>query len=268
MSNTDLEIKWIDFIKNLRSVGALLLFVFIPYLAFVIIPIQFILTMIAIKQIKNMNRELNNSYLYNFHSKYLTAAIVKFIGSIVVHLGAAMIAAVIAFGPIFDFLYFLPFHGLPPAITLLGIGFIIMIIGSSVEIGAWDNLKFFIQDKKEMFPARNLNDTLTSIENLRTGALLWALGFLIIPIVIGWIFQLAGYFGLSNVAKWCMKSEPITPVTQDFESIAPAPQKYHPVAKPIPELQIVDVINFCPMCGANISEGSKYCGECGVHLTD
>ncbi len=263
MSSSNIEIHWVDFLTKIRSVGALLLLVFAPYLAFIIIPIQFILTLVAIKDIRDMNQELNNSFLYNFYSKYQTATIVKFIGSILVHLGAAMISAVL----IFDFPYLLPFNGLPPVIVLLIIGFIIMIIGSAVEVGAWDNLKFFIQDKKDMFPTRNLNDTLTSIENLRTGAYLWALGFLIIPIVIGWIFQLAGYFGLSNIAKWGMKFEPITPLSQDFQPINPAPQKYHPVAKPIPELQIVDIINFCPMCGAKVSEGSKFCGECGVNLT-
>jgi len=262
MSSSNIEIQWVDFLTKLRSVGALLLFVFVPYLAFVIIPIQFILTLVAIKDIRDMNQELNNSFLYNFYTKYQTATIVKFIGSIVIHLGAAMIAAVL----MFDFPYFLPFNGLPPAVVLLIIGFIIMIIGSAVEVGAWDNLKFFIQDRKEKFPTWNLYDTITSIENLRTGAFLWALGFLIIPIVIGWIFQLVGYFGLSNIAKWGMKFEPITPVSQDFQSIAPVPQKYQPVVKPIPELKVVDVINFCPMCGANVSEGSKYCGECGVNL--
>ncbi len=267
MSSTDLEIKWINFVKSLRSVGALLLFVFIPYLAFVIIPIHFILTMVAIRNIKNMNRELNNTFLHNFHSKYLTASIVKFIGSIILHLGAALIAAIIAFGPIFDFLYFLPFTGLPSAIILLVIGFIIMIIGSSVEVGAWDDLKFFIQDNKQMVPARNLKDTLTSIENLRTGALMWALGFLIIPIIIGWIFQLVGYFGLSNISKWGMKIEPITPVTQTYQPISSAPQRFQPVSTLTPEPQPEDVIKFCPMCGAKVTEGAKYCGECGVHLT-
>ncbi|MFW9818858.1 MAG: zinc ribbon domain-containing protein [Candidatus Thorarchaeota archaeon] len=266
MSDFDLEIKWVEFVKKLRTIGALLLFVFIPYLAFVIIPIQFILTIIAIKDLKNMNRELNNSFLYNFHSKYLTATIVKFIGSILLHLAAAMIAAVITIGPIFDPFFVLPFPGLPPAITLVIIGFIIMIIGSSVEVGAWDNLKFFIQDKKDMFPARNLNDTLTSIENLRTGAFLWALGFLIIPIVIGWIFQLIGYFGLSRVAKWGMKLEPITPIKQEYTPISQIPQEHQPVTTITQDLETVDVIQFCPMCGAKVTEGAKYCGECGVNL--
>jgi hypothetical protein len=262
MSSSNIEIQWIEFVKKLRSVGALLLFVFVPYLAFLIILLQLILTLGALKNIKNMNRELNNSFLHNFYSKYQTAAIVKFIGSIVVHLGAAMISIVLTFG----FPPLLPFNGLPPAIILLIIGFIIMIIGSAVEVGAWNNLKFFIQDHKVLFPARNLYDTITSIENLRTGAYLWALGFLIIPIVIGWIFQLIGYFTLSNIAKWGMKLEPITPISQDFKPISPTPQKIEPASIAPPQIETEDVIRFCPMCGAKISEGGKFCGECGVNL--
>jgi hypothetical protein len=262
MSSSNIEIQWIEFVKKLRSVGVLLLFVFVPYLAFVIILLQLIVTLVALKDIENMNRELDNSFLYNFYSKYQTAAIVKFIGSIVVHLGAAMLSLVLTSG----FLHLLPFNGLPPAIILLIIGFIIMIIGSAVEVGAWVNLKFFIQDRRDLFPARNSYDTITSIENLRTGAYLWALGFLIIPIVIGWIFQLIGYFTLSNIAKLGMKLEPITPISQDFKLIPPTPQKVEPPLISPPKIEPKDVIRFCPMCGAKISEGGKFCGECGVNL--
>ncbi|GAG64024.1 unnamed protein product, partial [marine sediment metagenome] len=84
MSISDFELKWIKFTKSLRSVGVLLIFVMIPFLAFVIIPIQFILTMVAIRDIKIINHELNDPYLKNFRSKYLAASILKFIGSIIV----------------------------------------------------------------------------------------------------------------------------------------------------------------------------------------
>jgi uncharacterized membrane protein len=228
----------------------------------VILPILFILTLIAIRDIKIINQELNDSFLYNFYSKYQTATIVKFIGSIVVHLGAAMIAAVITFG----FPHLLPYNGLPPAIVLLIIGFIIMIIGSAVEVGAWENLKLFIQDHKDMFPARNFNDTISSIENLRTGAFLWALGFLIIPIAIGWIFQLIGYFTLSSSAKWGMKLEPIIPMSQNYEPISTIPQKIKQDSISPPEIELENIIKFCSTCGAKISEGAIYCGECGANL--
>ncbi|MFX1438262.1 MAG: zinc ribbon domain-containing protein, partial [Promethearchaeota archaeon] len=151
-------------------------------------------------------------------------------------------------------------------IILLIIGFIIMIIGSVVEVGAWDNLKFFIQGNSKMFPERTINDIRTSVDNLRTGALMWALGFLIIPIIIGWIFQLIGYFTLSNVAKWGMKGEPITPSVQGYQPISTTTQAIQPVSTITPESEPEEVIKFCPMCGAKIPEGAKFCGECGVHL--
>jgi hypothetical protein len=269
MSNSNLEKNWIDFAKSLRGVGALLIFIMIPYLAFVIIPIHFILTMIAINNINIMNRELNNTFLNNFRSKYLTASILKFIGAIVVHVGGAMLAVALSIGHMFYPYSFFPFSVglLPPAIITLVVGFVIMIIGSSVEVGAWDNLKFFVQDNTDLFPGRLIGDIRNSIDNLRSGALLWALGFLIIPIIIGWIVQLIGYFTLSNVAKWGMKGEPITPAAQAYQPVSP-PHDYQPVSPPPPEPQPEEVIKFCPMCGAKVPEGAKFCGECGVHLTN
>ncbi|MFX0039666.1 MAG: zinc ribbon domain-containing protein [Promethearchaeota archaeon] len=268
MSNSNLEMNWISFVKSLRSVGVLLLFVMIPYLAFVMIPIHFILTMVAIKDINNMNRDLNNTFLRNFRSKYLTASIVKFIGSIIVHVGAAMLAVILSIGPIIDpyGLFPFPVRILPPTIILLVIGFIVMIIGSVVEVGAWDNLKFFIQDNSKMFPERTIGDIRNAVDNLRSGALMWALGFLIIPIIIGWIFQLIGYFTLSNVAKWGIKGEPITPSVQGYQPVSTVTRTVQPVSITTPQTEPEETIRFCPMCGAKISEGAKFCGECGVHL--
>ena len=104
MSISDLEMKWINFTKNLRIVGVLLIFVMIPYLAFVLIPIQFILTMVALRDISSINRELNDPYIKSFRSRYIIASIIKLIGSIIVHVGAAMIAAIL-FLPSFFYPY-------------------------------------------------------------------------------------------------------------------------------------------------------------------
>jgi len=260
MSISDFELKWIKFTKSLRSVGVLLIFVMIPFLAFVIIPIQFILTMVAIRDIKIINHELNDPYLKNFRSKYLAASILKFIGSIIVHVGGVMITVIIIISPI---IY--PFYlGYPsvgrfiPAIVLFIIGFVIMIIGSSVEVGAWDNLQLFLYHNKGMFPKSISYRTTNSVENLRKGASLWAIGFLIIPIIIGWIYQLVGYFGLINAIKEGRKIEPIAPKTQDYQPISPHTQEPQPI----------DVIEFCPMCGSSVVEGAIYCGECGVKIVN
>ena len=253
MSISDFDLKWIKFTKSLRTVGILLIFVIIPYLALVIIPIHFIFAMVSLRDLKNINRELNDGYLNSFYSKYLTASIFKLIGSILVHIGAAMTAI---FSPQF-FPY--SFYGLfSTTVLIFIIGFVIMIIGSGVEVGAWDNLKLFIHYNESSFPERINFDTTAKVENLRGGALSWALGFLVITIIIGWILQLVGYFGLNSVAERLIKSEPFAPVTQ-----------YHqPTSIPTQEQQPVGEIEFCPMCGASVAEGARYCGECGVKLVN
>ncbi len=260
MTISNLEMKWLSFTKSLRSIGVLLIFVMIPYLAFIIIPIQFILTMVALSNINYINHELKDPYLNSFRSRYLTASIFKLIGSMTVHVGALLLAIRLIIGPIFSPFYLGSFYGwiFSPAAIIFIIGFVIMIIASIIEVGAWDNLKLFIHHNKEMFPERIKYETTTKVENLRSGALSWALGFLIVTIIIGWILQLIGYFGLSNAAERGMKIEPIAPATQDFQPITPPIQKQQPVR----------VIEFCPMCGARVSEGASYCGECGVKLAN
>jgi len=131
-----------------------------------------------------------------------------------------------------------------------------MIIGSGVEIGAWDNLKLFIYHNKDMFPGRNNYGTTSKVETLRSGAVAWALGFLVITIIIGWISQLVGYFGLSRVAERGSKIDPIAPRIQDYQTLSPPPQEPRPVEN----------IVFCPMCGSKVSKGATFCAECGVKL--
>ena len=276
MTISEIEIKWLNFVRRLRVVGILLIFVIIPFLAFVMIPIYFILTMVAIGDVSKLNRDLKDPYLLAFRSRYLAASVIKLIGSIVVHAGALMVAFNYNFGyPLYGFPYFgyYPFY-FPPAIIVFIVGFIFMIIGSVVEIGAWDNLKLFIYHNKTIFPANIHIGTINKIENLRTGALLWALGFLVVTIIIGWITQLIGYIGLSSVAERGLKGEPILPKTQVYQAPSPPVPPTPPTPLPTPstpfrtvqESQPIEEIIFCPMCGAKVSPGAVFCGECGVRL--
>lgn len=146
-----------------------------------------------------------------------------------------------------------------------------MIVGSAVEIGAWDNLKFFIYHNKNMFPERTAFITTNKVDNLRSGALCWALGFLVVTIIIGWIQQLRGYFGLCSVSEGGVKGETIksyTYVQQAPTPPTPPTPPYSPSPQPSPAQapQPVNEIIFCPMCGARVSEGALFCGECGVKL--
>ncbi len=258
MSISDFELNWIKFTKSLRTIGVLLIFVIIPFLAFVTIPIHFILTIISLKELKNLNRDLNNAYLNSFRSKYLTASVFKLIGAMLVHFGATLMFFINSIAG-YSLLYYFSYYGLfSPSLIIFAIGFVMMIIGSGVEIRAWDNLKLFIFYSKDLFPERISSDTTTKLENLRGGALSWALSFLVITIIIGWILQLVGYFGLSSVAEKLTKSEPI----------APAPQRYQPTSPPTQEQQHVGKKEFCAMCGASVAEEASYCANCGVKIVN
>ncbi len=274
MSISELEIKWLNFVRRLRVVGVLLIFVIIPFLGFVMIPIYFILAMVAVGDVSKLNRELNDQFLQDFRSKYIAASICKLIGSIVVHAGALITAFRIFIYGTYSTVYF-PFYPyyIPPTIIVFVVGFIFMIIGSAVEIGAWNNLKLFVYHRKEIFPISINTDTINKIENLRSGAVAWALGFLGVTIIIGWINQIIGYIGLSNVAERLTMGEPIKPQTQVYQA-PPPPTPPTPPSAPLPpstsaqEPQSVTDIAFCPMCGAKVSKGATFCGECGVKLVN
>ena len=249
MSISNFEIKWIKFTKSLRIVGVLLIFLVIPYLALAIIPIHFIFAMVSLRDLKNINRELNDGYLKSFRSKYLAASILKLFGSILVHIGAAMIA-------IFNSLslpYYYSIFGIVfPPMIVFAIGFVFMIVGSGVEIGAWNNLNLFIHHNDALFQTRISSDTSTKVDALRSGALLWTIGFFI----IGWIIQIIGYFGLKSAAEGVLK----------HEVMAPATQYHQPNSPPAQELQPVSKIEFCAMCGAKLEGGASYCSNCGVKM--
>ena len=247
MSISNLEMKWISFTENLRNVGVLLIFVMIPYLALVIIPIQFFFIRVALKDIDSINHELNDPYINSFRSRYLMASIIKLIGSMTIHVAGVIIVFILNTELIGGF-GFLPWWIIPSTNISLIIGFVIMIIGSSVEVGAWNNLRLLIHHNKELFPETTHYETTANVKRLRSGALLWALGFLFITIIIGWIFQLKGYFGLSKIAKRGNIYKINTRITQ----------------KPQP----VSVNDFCSMCGASVSKGASYCAECGVKIVN
>ncbi|MEE9376425.1 MAG: zinc ribbon domain-containing protein [Candidatus Lokiarchaeia archaeon] len=271
MSSSNLEIKWNKIGKKLRSIGGLFILIIIPYIAFAALTIQFILIIALINDLNDINRELKNPHLDEFRSRYLASSIIKFAGAIILNIACTMLVGVyfISFyGPILPNMPFGPFIRFIPIIVLFIIGFVLMIVGSSIEIGAWDNLKSFITQNKEMFPKMG-KEALDGAEKLKTGATFWMLGFLIIPIVIGWIFHLIGYFTLSKIAdqELVISKEPIRTVEPQYVYVtAPAPTH---APKPVSTLvQDTDKVNFCPLCGAKVNNRGLYCGECGTQVRD
>ncbi len=260
MLNSNLEMRWVNFGKNIRILAFLWIFILIPFFAFLVIVIQFIFIVIALNEIKYINRQLSNPNLGRFFSKCLAGNIIKAIGLIVVNIGGLMIIGGFLSRRFYDFFIY---YGYPsfnfiwmyPILTaVVVVGFVFIIIGCGIEKGAWENLNIFLSQDNKMFPVWITIDPIEGTNKLSRGALLWALGFLIIPIIIGWIFYIIGYFKLSKFSIW--------PSTKQL------PPTIAPESKPTPT-PVTETINdtkYCPHCGSELDEEGRYCGICGSPL--
>lgn len=273
MSNDNLELKWYSFGKNIRIVAIFSIFIVIPFFAFVANLIILIFVCIAISRIKAINQQLRNPYLSSFSSKYLAAAIIKFIGLILVNIAFILILGRYITGSYIYYSYYFPFpFGIfsPLILSILIPGFILMIIGNGIEKGGWENLKSYLYVSKDQFPPGWYLRINEGASNLSSAALLWALGFLIVPIVIGYIMYIVGYFKLSALADIAptFSRKPVPPIIPE----APQPPKvpvppstyttpYTP-AQPTP----TPSMNYCPHCGSELEKGGRYCGTCGSSL--
>ncbi|MFX0180398.1 MAG: zinc ribbon domain-containing protein [Candidatus Hodarchaeota archaeon] len=259
MSNSNLEMRWIKFGKNIQIVAVFWIFILIPFFAFLVIGIQFIFIVIALSEIKNINRQLSNLNLGKFFSKCLAGNIIKAIGLLVVNVGGLMIVGGILSGRISDFFLslYLSFNFIrmyPILTAVVTVGFIFTIIGSGIEKGAWENLNIFLNQDNKMFPVWIKIDPIEGTNKLSRGAFLWALGFLIIPIIIGWIFYIIGYFKLSKFSIW-LSPKQLPPI------IAPE-SRPTPISVP----KKVNITKYCPHCGSELDEEGRYCGNCGSPL--
>lgn len=271
MSISNLGMKWKSFGKNIRIVAIFSIFVIIPYFAFVTNLISFIFICLAISDIKSIKRQLNEPNINSFSSKYLAAAIMKFIGLIFVNTAGVMIINrfILSYFPYYYMYFPFPFtiFGIFTPIILMVLipGFIFMIIGCSIEKVGWENLKRYLDLNRDKFPAKIAIQVNEGANNLSKAALLWALGFLGIPIIIGYIMYIVGYFRLSafdSVVPATFELKP-TPSTVPKPSHIPAPEPTPPY---VPEA--TSSMKYCPHCGAELDEGGKYCSTCGSALYD
>ncbi|MFX1364608.1 MAG: zinc ribbon domain-containing protein [Promethearchaeota archaeon] len=273
MSSSNLEMIWKKIGRKFRAIGGLFILIIIPYVAFAALTIQLILIITVIIDLNEINHELMNPQLEEFRSRYLAGSIVKFIGAIILNIAGALLVGLMyfkAYFSIFPVAPISPFLRFIPIIILYIVGFVLMIVGSSIDMGAWENLKSFIEQNRDLFP-KNGNDAIEGAEKLKLAATFWVLGFLIIPIIIGWIFNLIGYFTFAKIAdqERVISKEPIKPVEPQYVYVSAPVNNSTPVSRPIStSIQgTEDDINFCPLCGARVREG-KYCGECGTQIRD
>lgn len=275
MSNDDLPLNWYNFGKNIRIVAIFSILIVIPYFAFIANLILLIFICIAIGHIKKINQQLRDPYLSSFSSKYLAAAIIKFIGLIFVNIAGIIIAGRYFMGVSYYYYYYyipFPFSLIvsPVILTTLVPGFVLMIIGCAIEKGGWENLKSYFYMNKDEFPPGAYLRVNEGTSNLSSAALMWALGFLVIPIIIGYIMYIVGYFKLSVLAEKAptFKKQPVPPA---IPKVPIPPKPIPPPSYTTPYSSTPETtpsMNFCPHCGAELEKGGRYCGTCGSPLSE
>ncbi|MFX1280530.1 MAG: zinc ribbon domain-containing protein, partial [Promethearchaeota archaeon] len=133
-------------------------------------------------------------------------------------------------------------------------GIIVIYVGVAAEMKAWKNLKTFFESNFKMFPADISEEAVKGCDKLKKGTLLISLWFLIVPAIIGFVYQVKGYFMLASLNKLPTEN---SPESSDIEIVVPKPQ-------PIRNLE--REINFCRNCGAKLTEVGNFCMLCGSKI--
>ncbi|MFX1316507.1 MAG: hypothetical protein ACFE9T_11625 [Promethearchaeota archaeon] len=217
--------------------------------------IAVIFIFIAMGCLKRANYTLNNSSLHEFRSKYIRGFILRICGLVVLIIGVVNIIFFFFFSTSFPFHISLPSYiSLSLPIILIMSGLVLIYVGVAAEMKAWKNLKIFFENNFKMFPADISEEAIKGCDKLKTGTLLISLWFLIVPAIIGFIYQVKGYFMLAGLNKL---SSYDTPESSELQIALPTPQ---------PVNNFERKINFCPNCGAKLSVLGNFCALCGSEI--
>jgi len=247
MSTIDVKKGFNEFGKNLQIVAICTVLTIVTGMTGLIASIFFF---IALGNIKRINLQLNDASLEQFRSKYIRGFISGLVGIIILVTGGV--------GMVLYF-FFMPFSisiwtTLSLSIILLSAGLIFIIVGLASEIKAWKNLKVFFENNNNLFPSDLSSELIDGCDKLKKGTLLSAFWFLVIPGIIGFIFQIIGFFKLAKLNTLSDFDAQKKPVIVE--------QAYVP--KTVSNIEIS--INFCPNCGARLSGKGKFCALCGSEI--
>jgi uncharacterized membrane protein len=248
MSNMDVRNDFYEFGKNMQIVAICTVLSLVTGVTGII---ALIFLFIALGNIKNANLILNNELLEEFRSKYVRAFILRICGMIILIVGVINIVFFI-YIPSYYYYYLI---NIIISIILLLTGLTFVITSVVAEMKAWENLKQFFEENRSMFPGSISHELIDGCDKLKTAALLFAFGFLIITAIIGFIYQVIGYFNLAKLNTLMLYDVPKTsPIQVNL-----------PVSREIGINEIAS--NFCPNCGTKLSGLGKFCPLCGSDIS-
>jgi len=278
MSDNEFYRLWNEFGRNMNLVAILTILTLVTGVTGLV---AIIFVFISLGNIKLINSKLKSLYLYDFRSKMVSSFIYKLISICLLAGGIVGIVFSTYFWSNTDNIAALIVNIILSSSPAL-IGLILLIVGFSIEMKAWDNLKFYIEENRSLFPEYVVRETIEGAEKLRTAALMYALGFLGITLIIGFILQIIGFFKLakfSNMSGAAYIEVPVIPQAPmppraPSPPQAPAPPQVMSSVHPDPindSSKINRVVGirpkFCPNCGAEILEGGGYCPDCGSSIS-
>ncbi len=273
----DVNNKFYEFGKYIRVVAIATILSIFPFISFAGMVLTCIFVIIASVHMLAINRQLKDAILGEFRSKWIKGVIIRIIGMFVINVSFVIVLTMISRRGLMGIIELIstgwvyPYPN-PALVLLIGdgvtflIGFIFVIAGSSKEMGAWRLFYNFLKENESLFPKVISGSAMEGAEKCRKGALMFALSFLIITPIIGYIFQAIGYFKIASLIKLGEPYPDLVPVLPQSVPIS----KPKPIPKPEPESISIasseDLINFCPLCGEKVPPNARFCGSCGSSL--
>lgn len=250
MWNKSILVEFRDFGKNMQLVAIFLLVSMVPGIGFIGFILALAFTFTALKNIKSINLSLKSDLLEEFHSKMISSITRIFIAIFCAIAGGIFLAIglLIPMGNSFNVIII--------GSVLIALGLIMVISAFVAEMNAWKNLKIFFEENQSMTSEFLMKDILKGIDNLATGALLNALFIFGITILIGFIFQIVGYFQIARMADIVIQ----IPKESEITIMNKSPNN---ATSSIVILKQAEATNFCPMCGSRVSREGNYCADCG-----
>lgn len=238
-----------EFGERMHIIGILLAISFIPLVGIIMGFVILIFVIKASGNIRSVAFDLDNKNLHEFHGKYIIGYILKIIGICLFFLGAFWVIR----GALIPFI-----------ITLIS-EIVCFVVGGIFEKKAWDNFNIFLKENQDLLPTDIEKNAINGSKNMNNAAICTIGGFLVIPLIVGYVFSLLGAFKLSSLTKLKSKDAQKTEGKPAKKQITAKTPKTQTTAK-TPAISSTSKI-FCPNCGSSVDRDIKFCGDCGSDIS-